>query len=396
MIGQLTNQTHRLVNKVNAIKASGVSGPYRKSIDSMEQSINDIRTLLDQNPASQPLSEIQDLLQQTSDLMGALSQMLNHTEQTLVTVEDSDLAAETKLDSVMEDAQKLERTVRELLDQVEFIKNSDIRGATDSVNKYFLQSKTAEARVNSSTIDPSSAVESSEALRQVTEDKLNQTREEFLRRHTEHAQRLDDLAGQLQTLDLSEISHKTCGSPSSGQESCGSSLCGGLGCVDSESQFRCGGEDCDGVVTAASRVWMKARDSEQRILGAMEEVEKLSKMVSETKLRADEAKLSAQDVLLKTNRTKVKLDQSNEELRGLIKQIRDFLTQDAADLESVELVANEVLAMQMPTTPAQMQNLTNEIRQKVGELGHVETILQQSADDIQRAETLLEQARRAR
>lgn len=70
--------------------------------------------------------------------------------------------------------------------------------------------------------------------------------------------------------------------------------------------------------------------------------------------------------------------------------------EDAADLESIELVANEVLAMQMPTTPAQLQNLTNEIRQKVAELGGVDTILQQSADDIQRAENLLEQARKVR
>ena len=54
--------------------------------------------------------------------------MLNHTEQTLVRVEDEDAAAETKLDSLTSDAQKLERTVQELLDQVEFIKNSDIRG----------------------------------------------------------------------------------------------------------------------------------------------------------------------------------------------------------------------------------------------------------------------------
>lgn len=72
------------------------------------------------------------------------------------------------------------------------------------------------------------------------------------------------------------------------------------------------------------------------------------------------------------------------------------VSEDAADLESIELVANEVLAMQMPTTPAQLQNLTDEIRQKVGELGGVESILQQSADDIQRAEDLLEQARKAR
>ncbi|XP_041794363.1 laminin subunit beta-1a [Chelmon rostratus] len=395
VIGQLTNQTHRLVNKVNTIKASGVSGPYRKSIDSMEKSISDVRVILNENPASQPLTEIQELLQQASDLMGALSQMLNHTEQSVVKVGDLDSSAGTKLDSVTADAQKLERTVQELLDQVEFIKNSDIRGATDSVTKYFRQSEAAEARANASTVDPGSLVETSGALRQLTEDKMNQTREEFLRRHTEHAQRLDDLAGELQTLDLSEISHKTCGSSPSGQDSCSSSPCGGLGCVDSEGQTRCGGEGCDGVVTTASSTWKKAKDTEQEITSAMEEVEKLSKMVSEAKLKADEAKQSAQDVLMKTNRTKQRVDQSNEELRSLIRQIRDFLTQDAADLESIELVANEVLAMQMPTTPAQLQNLTDEIRQKVGELGHVETILQQSADDIQRAENLLDQARRA-
>lgn len=78
----------------------------------------------------------------------------------------------------------------------------------DSVTKYFLQSQAAEARANTSTINSGSLVDTSSTLRQLTEDKINQTREEFLRRHTEHAQRLDDLAGELQTLDLTEISHK--------------------------------------------------------------------------------------------------------------------------------------------------------------------------------------------
>eukprot|EP00066_Takifugu_rubripes_P004440 XP_003967822.1 PREDICTED: laminin subunit beta-1 [Takifugu rubripes] len=395
IIGQLTNQTHRLVNKVNSLKVSGVSGPYKKTIESMEKSVADIRGILDQNPASQPLTEIQELLQQATDLMGALSQMLNQTEQTVLQVEELDSTARTKLDSVISDTRKLEGTVQELLDQVEFMKNSDIRGAADSITKYFLQSQAADARANASTVDPGSPVETSSDLRQLTEDRMNQTGEEFLRKHAEHAQRLDDLAGELQTLDLSETSHKVCGSPSSGQDSCSSSPCGGLGCVDSEGRPKCGGEGCDGVVTKSSSSLRKAQDAEQEILNAMDEVEKLSKMVSEAKVKADEARQSAQDVLMKTNRTKQRVDQSNEELRTLIRQIRDFLTQDAADLESVELVANEVLAMQMPTTPAQLQNLTNEIRQKVGELGGVEAILQQSADDIQRAETLLDHARRA-
>lgn len=60
--------------------------------------------------------------------MGALSQMLNQTEQTVLQVEELDSTARTKLDSVMSDTRKLEGTVQELLDQVEFMKNSDIRG----------------------------------------------------------------------------------------------------------------------------------------------------------------------------------------------------------------------------------------------------------------------------
>lgn len=48
--------------------------------------------------------------------------------------------------------------------------------------------------------------------------------------------------------------------------------------------------------------------------------------VSEAKVKADEAKLNAQEVLTKTNETKRRVDSSNEELRQLIKQIRDFLT----------------------------------------------------------------------
>lgn len=66
IIGQLTNQTHRLVNKVNSLKVSGVSGPYKKTIESMEKSVADIRVILNQNPASQPLTEIQELLQQAT------------------------------------------------------------------------------------------------------------------------------------------------------------------------------------------------------------------------------------------------------------------------------------------------------------------------------------------
>uniref|UniRef100_A0A4W5Q7S6 Laminin, beta 1a n=1 Tax=Hucho hucho TaxID=62062 RepID=A0A4W5Q7S6_9TELE len=324
VVGRLTNQTHRLVNKVNTIKASGITGPYKHTIDNMEQSAGAIRTILAQNPATQPLSEIQQLLEQKYT-MSIILPFVNSVTFNIVYV---------------------------------------MTGATDSVTKYYQQSLAADARANASTSGPGNPVESSAILRQATEDKMNDTREEFYRRQEEHAKRLDDLAGQLETLDLSELSEKTCGSPA--DEACVDSPCGGLSCVDSEGNRRCGGEGCDGLVTLANNAWQKAKDFDQEILTAMAEVDKLAKMLSTTVPPHRNPRLLWRPL------------------------------EDAADLESIEAVANEVLAMQMPTTPAQLQTLTDEIRERVGDLAHVETILNQSADDIQRAESLLEQARRVR
>uniref|UniRef100_A0A4W4F2P6 Laminin subunit beta-2 n=1 Tax=Electrophorus electricus TaxID=8005 RepID=A0A4W4F2P6_ELEEL len=368
IIGELTNQTHRLVQKVNTIKSSGITGPYQDTINSVERSANSIRDILAQNPATQPLSEIQGLLEQaTYELMSQISADSNSTE--------------TKLEAFSEETQKLQRTVKELQNQVEFMKNSDVRGASASMSKYLQQSEAAEARVNASTTDPDSVVEQSASLRKETEAKMNQTKDDFNRKQAEHAKALDHLAGQLETLDLSELSEKTCGSPA-GSETCADSPCGGLGCVDAIGNSKCGGEGCNGLTTLAQHASKKTKDFEQDI-------------ISDTiYVKADEAKMNAQEVLLKTNETKRRVDHSNQELRDLIRQIRDFLTQEGADLESIEAVANEVLQMQMPTTPAQLQNLTAEIRERVGSLSDVENILNQSADDIHRAESLLEQARK--
>lgn len=71
---------------------------------------------------------------------------------------------------------------------------------------------------------------------------------------------------------------QTCGSPA-GSENCADSPCGGLSCVDGEGNRKCGGEGCDGLTTLAHNAWQKAKDFDLEIISAMEEVDKLSKMV---------------------------------------------------------------------------------------------------------------------
>lgn len=60
--------------------------------------------------------------------MEKMSNKLNLTEEALAQVSSDDNSTNTKLDSLKEDTQKLDRTVKDLLDQVDFIKNTDIRG----------------------------------------------------------------------------------------------------------------------------------------------------------------------------------------------------------------------------------------------------------------------------
>lgn len=48
--------------------------------------------------------------------------------------------------------------------------------------------------------------------------------------------------------------------------------------------------------------------------------------VWEANNRANEAKANAMEVLIKSNRSKERVEQSNEQLRNLIKEIRDLLT----------------------------------------------------------------------
>lgn len=70
------------------------------------------------------------------------------------------------------------------------------------------ESEAAEARVNASISDPESLVEQSASLRNNTEAMINETKEQFQRKQDEHTKALDTLAGQLETLDLSELSEE--------------------------------------------------------------------------------------------------------------------------------------------------------------------------------------------
>ncbi|XP_062339729.1 laminin subunit beta-1b [Osmerus eperlanus] len=394
VVGELTNQTRRLDEHVSELLTTGVTAPYKETVSSLETSAKAVRDLLENNPAWQQLEEIQQLMLRTTSLVADLNERLNTTEDTLSRLHGDANQTAASLDALRQGAEDLERSVREIRQQVDNVKNSNIQGAMDSITTAHLESRMAEHRANVSTSNPGNTVEESAKLRRAAEDKLSKSQKEFDRKQQRHTQKLEKLAKDLDAFDLSGLSKQTCGAEG-GVEGCDGSPCGGLGCVGEDGTHHCGGEGCEGLVTTSQTALKSSKDLDQDILTAMQEVDELSRMVWEAKVRADQAKLTAQEVLLKSNRSRERVEQSNQQLRNLIKEIRDLLTNERADVSVIEAVANEVLALDMPTSPTQLKELTNEIKEKVGTLTSVESILIQSAKDIQTAETLLQQARTA-
>ncbi|XP_037616081.1 laminin subunit beta-1-like [Sebastes umbrosus] len=394
VVGELTNQTIRLEAQITQLQISGVTAPYKELVSSLERNAKAVRDIVESNPAAVQLDQIQELMHQITGVMSYLNGKLNTTEETLNFLHSDANATDASLDSLTDEANQLELSVQDLRQQVYNAKNANIQGAMDTIADAHSQSAMAELRANISTSNPGNTVQASAAVRKATEDKLSSAQKEFNRKHQRNSEKLDKLSTELDKSDLSPLSEKMCGGAAEGDE-CSGSPCGGLGCAGDDGAPRCGGEGCGGLVTTSQTALKSSKDLDQEILTAMQEVDKLSRMVWEANNRANEAKVNAMEVLVKSNRSKERVEQSNEQLRNLIKEIRDLLTNEKADVAVIEAVSNEVLALEMPTSTEKLQELTKEIKEKVGTLSSVETILSQSADDIQAAETLLKEAKAA-
>uniref|UniRef100_A0AAY4DT57 Laminin, beta 1b n=1 Tax=Denticeps clupeoides TaxID=299321 RepID=A0AAY4DT57_9TELE len=380
VVSELTNHTQYLLQLVDNIKVSGVTAPYKVTIDSLEKSVSELTTILEHDPISEPLTHTKLLLQDAT-------YSLNHTDFTLEAVSENHNRTKIKLDSVKDDAQKLDQTIKDLQEQVELVKNSDIRGATDSITKYYQHSIMAEVKANRSTDGPGSTVQQSAGLRQTTEDILKHSKENFEKRLEQNAQKMNEFASQLEALNLSKL--KTFIGDTEG---CGP--CGGIGCQSEDRQSHCGGEGCGGVLTTAKDALTKTKDFDREITQGLEEVHKLNKMVTEARIRADIARNSAHDVILKAIQSKERVELNNQELRELIQQIRDFLT-NGTNPNTIDALANEVLKIRLPVSSSELKSLTSDIRESVSGLTRVEDVLSQSADHIARAQNLLRSAKEA-
>uniref|UniRef100_A0A3P8UVT8 Laminin, beta 2-like n=1 Tax=Cynoglossus semilaevis TaxID=244447 RepID=A0A3P8UVT8_CYNSE len=389
----LAVRTRSLADRAHEIQTTGLTGAYEKAFRDLEEKLAKAQGIV--NARNATVAAVTILMELIEDLaqIGETTDTLNRLEGDLTIVQDTNSEASKELSSLEREARELNLTSEQLHHQLDILKNSNFL-AYDSIRSSYNKSRDAERRANESTITRPSTVSQSADTRRRTERLISSKKDDFNRKNAANKRSLVELNTRVQGLDMKKINEKVCGAP--GDAPCGESPCGGAGCRDDEGNRHCGGLNCNGAVALADNALERAKHAEKELNKAVGEVQGLFiKVVAEAKTKAEEAKGKAQAALDKATATKNKVERSNNDLRDLIKQIKDFLTEEGADPDSIEAVANQVLELSIPASPLQIRHLADEIKDRVRSLSNVDAILAQTQDDVRKAEQLLLDAKRA-
>lgn len=64
IISELANKTQQFLDRANALKSTGVTGPYQQTLNTLEEKLSEIKTIIAQNPAAEPLRNIGSLFEE--------------------------------------------------------------------------------------------------------------------------------------------------------------------------------------------------------------------------------------------------------------------------------------------------------------------------------------------
>uniref|UniRef100_A0A8C2ZAY7 Laminin, beta 2-like n=1 Tax=Cyclopterus lumpus TaxID=8103 RepID=A0A8C2ZAY7_CYCLU len=246
--------------------------------------------------------------------------------------------------------------------------------------EYYQESVKAEEKCNASVSGPLSPVEQSKETRAITEDLLDASKDNFLRALAAQNKSLNELQQKAHDLDkkVHHLSHKV------GRAGCPDSRCGGTGCRDDWGNSVCGGEGCNGTVSASVTALNLARNATDSLNAANEELQGVAR------------KNQAMNTLEKAQKKKDHFENNNKKLKDFIKKIRDFLTEEGADPESIEKVALQVLAITLPVNRTTLDKMVMQIKDSLSNLSNIEGVVNQTAQHISRAKELLDKAKEAK
>uniref|UniRef100_A0A669DIR8 Laminin, beta 2-like n=1 Tax=Oreochromis niloticus TaxID=8128 RepID=A0A669DIR8_ORENI len=265
----------------------------------------------------------------------------------------------------------------------------------EKVKQYYQESLEAEMKCNASVFGPMSPLEESNKIRARTENLLDETENDINRNVAAHNKSLNDLQKQAHDLHK-QVNHLSDQVSSVVNGSCPDSRCGGAGCHDDQGNRVCGGVGCSGTVGTSVAALNDARNVTDSLNTASKELQKVSKKLQDIAAMTQNLKNQTINTLEKANKLSKELKESNKNLTEFIEKIKNFLTEEGADPESIEKVAQEVLSITLPLNRTVLDKMIAQIKESLSNIGNIEGIVNQTTLHTTKVKELLDAAKQAK
>uniref|UniRef100_A0A665WE32 Laminin subunit beta-2-like n=1 Tax=Echeneis naucrates TaxID=173247 RepID=A0A665WE32_ECHNA len=292
------------------------------------------------------------------DALCQIKRDLEHIQYTLQKIQENGITPGVG-DTRIKELEKKLKQVQDLISLEDGDRIHQLIGQNqfEKVKKYYQESLKTEKKANMSVSGPDSPVEQSKETRALTEDRLASSKNKSLR----------DQAAQNKS--LSELNDIVNGS-------CPDSQCGGAGCRDDEGFHVCGGDGCNGTVSASVEALDKARKVTDSLNSANEEAQ------DDIVFLMRDVKNQTMNMLEKAQMKKEHFENNNNKLKDFIKKIKDFLREEGADPESIEKVALQVLAITLPVNKTILDKMIMQIKDSLSNLTNIEAVINQTSQHI--------------
>ncbi|XP_030624313.1 laminin subunit beta-2 [Chanos chanos] len=398
---QLERDLDHIRNITETIRETGIApGVSDARIKELERKLSLIRDLIKDGDhervyqlIGQSIDDLRAEIAMTDGRMMSVFKELNTTAEL-------DHTLRLNLNTLEQDLSQLNSTLAQRHRELENFLSAGFAEQFENVRKYYRESVDAEKRCNASVYGPESPVTQSRHTRDRTEAILNEQKNLFQRNITAHKKSLSELEKKAQEVDdkVEHLSHKVCGGYShiTSNGSCPDSQCGGAGCRDEEGQRLCGGAGCNGTVSASLDALRHAKDVKDSLSTASIELQSVAKKLQDIAMLTDSVKDNAVQTLNKAQQKKEFFENANKKLKDFIQKIRDFLNEEGADPDSIETIAQQVLAIKMPVNRTLVDSVVQNIRDSLTNLTNVDGIFIQTAEELAKATDLLNRAKDAK
>nr|CAB3263373.1 laminin subunit beta-1 [Phallusia mammillata] len=378
IINGLEDETDKAIGKAESIGETGITGIYDKEF-------NDIEASLPIQTPSMDDDNVDSLVEMIKNKTRQQQQTLVDLEQSMAEIRADDDAVKQEMEDLNAQAQAVEDKLENLREQKQNISRvspvaafKQVKDSYDASARYLKEAEVAST-------EPGSLVEQSEQIRTEVEASLDLNKIEFDDKLSQVEMDLVMRKEDVDALTISQLNKDVCGKATEGCDE----TCGGAGCDT------CGGIGCKGAAQAANDAKDRAQKTQETLNRIAEETGDLRSRVEVAKANAQTAKTEAQTARDRAQEVENTVRTQNSKIRNLIQDIRSFLSSDRADPNDIVVMANRVLALNLPVTRDQIDELALNIRNLVDGLPDVEQLLADTAGDLERTNQLLEDANQA-